>query len=288
MVQVAGRTRGEGGEKAGTRGYALLVSLVVLALATMILGWNLRRMSVLGASVEIRTEGYREHHEQLGVRDLASVWISRLTNGGNAPAEELLEIAGDGEVDFQVVLPEGRLIELWLSDGQARYLANLSAADDADHRAEMLRVLERLPEDRPDLVRLSGPPELSIRNADDALLEALAGDRPEVFAALRSVRAMESPTRADVNRAITEAGVQIAELPPTLRRVVVEPTLWSVDARASDFPAPAGASAQRTRWYRVLVDVSRRVAANHEWRRLSEREFELARGSGFRVRRPGG
>ena len=265
------------GTGSGQRGYAMIIALLALALVTLTAAWNLRRIGVLGASVEIRAEGYRDHHERLGVRDIASVWLSRLGREGLGP-EELLEIAGDGARDFEILLDEGVVLELWITDAQSKYLANLSLAEDEAHFDEMLRVLERLPEDRPDLVRLFGPPALSIRNADDLVIEAIAGRSAEVASALRSIRDREDADGRFAN-AFNEAGIGADQLPPTAGRLTYRPTLWAIDGLVTETaPSPSGASSTEPRRYRVLIELSGSVPVVHEARRLTAEEFELARG----------
>jgi hypothetical protein len=262
------------------------MALVVLALVTMTVGWNLRRMSVYGSSVDLRVDGYEEHHEQLGIRDLTSVWLNLLERA-NFDSERMLEMARTPSRDFEVSLPGGTVLELWLTDGHARYLANLSLAEDAGHVEEMLRVLSRLPADRPDLVRTSGPPGLSIRNADGTLLHALAGGDASLLAALRALRDRPDMARSRINNVLNEMNVDASAVPPTVQRLVFEPTLWAVDVRATDAGAGGDASRADRRWYRVLVGVGDDVPKIHEWRRLTEREFRLARGERFSTQ-PGG
>jgi len=268
-------TRQTSGNSSGRPGYAMIIALLALALVTLTAAWNLRRIAVLGASVDIRAEGYRDHHERLGVRDIASVWLSRLGREGLGP-DELLQIAGDGARDFEIQLDEGVILELWIDDAQSKYLANLSLAEDAAHFDEMLRVLERLPEDRPDLVRLFGPPSLSIRNADDLVIEAIAGRSAEVAAALRTIRDRDDTDGRFAN-AFNEAGIAADQLPPTAGRLTYRPTLWAVDGLVTE-TRPNDASDAEPRRYRVLIELSDSVPIVHEARRITAEEFELARG----------
>lgn len=265
------------------RGYALILALLLLGLVTLTLGWNLRRLNVYGASVQVRADGYLEHHERLGVRDLATVWASRVSS--ELEPDEMLEMADDGAVDFEVFLPDGTLLELFLRDGQASFLANFSLAEDASEREEMLRVLAALPSDRPDLVRMAGPREVSIRSVDDVLIDAMADGDSRLGLALRELRDRPDVSRNDINTVLSEMDVDRGEMPPSAGRLTFDPALWAIDVRASE-PDIESVSGRGPRWYRVLIELGSAVPKVREWRRLSEREFVLARGERFEATPP--
>ncbi len=247
-------------------GFAMLIALLVLALVALITGWSLSRLSVLGASVDTRIEGYVSHNESLSARDTAIVWIARAERDGLT----LDDAADDSERDFAVRL-SGTTIELFARDGQGRFLANLEAAATRDEEDRMLAVISRIPLDRPDLVRTVGPGTISVRAMDDALIEALAGDSAALAGALRALRADPDASQRDLARVFTDFDVPPALSGPVARSLTFQPILWEINARVSTDDGT-------TRYYQGFFDGSDLANPLRQWRRVTSDEFNRSIG----------
>lgn len=274
MTGHARTTENHSGRPRQRRAFVLLLVLGVFVLATATIGWNISRLAVYSRTVEARINIYRDHHEALALRDIAHVWIGKLSlnNTDRTRARELLSgLAAGSEPDFQLVLPEGRLVTFWLSDGQGTLLANLSAAETAAQRELVLRTLERLPADRPDLVRMSGPWQISVRGMDDELISALTNGNTTLETALRDARSDPALEPRLLNARLAERGVDLADHRILTEALTLEPTMWAVLAEATDLAD--GAATRNTRRYEILIELTQTQAIIHEARRLNEREF---------------
>jgi hypothetical protein len=261
------------------RGFVLLLVLGVFAIAVATIGWNINRMNVFTTTVESRVRGYHAHHEALGLRDIAGVWLSRVTRGGaGVPVdadEALAALAASPEADFELAMPEGRLVRFWLRDGQGTLLANLSAPESPQQRELALRTLERLPETRPDLIRMAGPWRMSVRALDDELIFALAAGDTNVITALRDARDDPQLEPSMLNSRLASRGVNLADHRTLVEALTLEPVLWAVDVEVTDLEGSA--ARPDTRWYQMLIELGRTQSRVHDWTRLTEAEFRERR-----------
>ena len=107
------------------RGYTLLLAVIVLAMSTAVIGWNLRRSSLRARAGQMQVDRYALHHEMLGVRDIVTVWLQR-----DADKSKLPEYARSGAVAYEVTLPGGKVVRVRVRDGQGTILANLNKVKD--------------------------------------------------------------------------------------------------------------------------------------------------------------
>ncbi len=244
------------------RGFVLLLVIVVLALATTIAAWNLRRASLQAQAVQRQIDNYELHHEMLGVRDIVTVWLQR-----DADTSKMPEYAASAAPAYAVELPDGKRVRVHVRDGQGTLLANLNAVkDDPAQRLMLLAALARIPSDRPDLVRRSGPWEVSIRAMPDEVIDAIAGDVRALAAALRILRDDTEADNSQLADRLQTIGLDPALVQRQLSMLTFEPRLWALDVETV---VPAiGTRPPEIRYYTVLAEVTgsgQRVRV-HEWR----------------------
>ena len=268
--------------------FALVVAIGAFALAAAVIAWNITRLNAMNATTLSRLDVYSRHHEELAVADIARVWLFQMTKLGPPGANDdddrsLRTLASTPEHDFEVLLPEGRLVRLWVGDGQGAVLANLGLADSVEQERTMLQTLARLPVDRPDLIRGAGPFEISLRAAEDAVLRAAAGDNTELFEGLRSIRDDTSAERGNIRSVLASGGVVVAGNDVVISMFTFDTVLWRVAAEVRDVASvgvddATAAARGDVRWYQFLIELSENRQLVLERRRLTRDQFQTAIG----------
>lgn len=253
--------RSRGRPRASRPGFVFLTVMLMLAIAAIILGVALQRSNMHATITQRQIDGYIEHHELLGIRDYAKNWLDRQNDPG-----KLAAYAESGDVAHRFALDEGTVLRIYVTDGQGTVLRGLAAVPNRETRRWLAGVLARIPQDRSDLTRRSGPPQVSIRSAPDEVLLAIAGGNQELFAALVSARSKEVKNPVELLQALDRAGVD-ANVAQTLgRHLVVEPSLWRLNVEAVH---PEG-----IRRYTLLAEKRQNVTQMHEWRAVGEAEAQ--------------
>ncbi len=249
------------GLRASRPGFVFLTVLLMLAVAAIILGVAMQRSNMHAAITQRQIDGYIEHHELLGIRDYAKNWLDRQSDAG-----KLASYAESGEVAHRFALDEGTVLRIYVTDGQGTVLRGLSTVPNLETRRWLAGVLARIPQDRTDLTRRSGPAQVSIRSAPDEVLLAIAGGNQELFSALVSARGKEVKNPVELLQVLDRAGVD-ANVGQTLsRHLVVEPTLWRLNVEA--------VHQEGIRRYTLLAEKRQNVTQMHEWRAVGEAEAQ--------------
>ncbi|TVQ33139.1 MAG: hypothetical protein EA376_03535 [Phycisphaeraceae bacterium] len=238
------------------RGFALPVVMALLVIASLFITVAFQRQSQQSMMVQRQLVEYRRHHEMFGVRAITTLWLEDNFS-------QLHELATrPDEVDFAYgfVLPTGAVIRIFVRDGQGTVPIDASGLDEAG--AEMLaQILDRLPPERPDLVRRVGPHQISVNAAPrEALMAMVEEEDANSFAE----RVLSARRGGDIDRAEFErilrlrGGVDDAERNALINLVTFTPGLWRLDIHVTDD--------QGERVFHMLTERPRqRSIAIHEW-----------------------
>lgn len=254
---------------AGPRGFAFLLLLSMLVVAAIVVATGLRRASAHALLVEKQLEGYRRHHEMLGIRDYIRTWIGRPKND----AAQLTQFAAAGEPVHRLVLDHTVVVLISVQDGQGTVLRNLADVSNAEMRRWLVELLGRLPRDRPDLTRRSGPPHISLRHAPDEVLDALAAYDPRTSEALREARDRGVANPTELQMLLTRAGVETMLAQAVMKYITFEPSLWRLNVEVV-YP-------DRVNRYTLLAEKRANISSLHEWRPVPDSEAERLFGPGI-------
>ncbi|MCA9305365.1 MAG: hypothetical protein R3B46_04255 [Phycisphaerales bacterium] len=257
MKRAAGPTR---------RGFTFLLVLGLLALAVVLTGVMLERQRTQGAIVQMQMENIERHHELLSVRDIARRWFQESTSD-----EDLLIWSATGEVATAIRMPGGQVYQVRVSDGQGTVCARMDKADRLGMRDRLLEILRRLPEGRPDLIRKSGPIQISFNGAASEVIDALAQDDVDMAGAMHRLRAAGVADREAFITAMESAGLNSEDYAWALDLLAFKPVLWRlrIDVFEGD---------DEPREYTVLVERRVNVAYVYEWRSIPMETFVPAAG----------
>lgn len=255
-------------------GFAFLLMLMMIAVAGILVGAALQRSAASSAITARQIEGYQRHHEMLGIRDYTESWLGKTEN----KPEQLAEYARSGEVAHRLVLDNRIVILISVMDGQGTVLRSLANVTNQDHRRWLVEVLSRLPLNRPDLTRRSGPHQISLNAAPDEVLEALAGFDPKVSAGLRDARDRGASNVTDLQNALQRRNVEDLVTHALSQYVTFTPSLWRLNVEVV-YP-------DHVNRYTLLAEKKANLTKLHEWRPVEESEAErlfgrsLTRASG--------
>ncbi len=276
------------------RAFTLVLALGLFVIATLMVSWNARRMFVYINAVESHLGAYARHHEELAVADICRVWLTKLVEADrdnaaaarNDPAADprsmLERFAATPEADFELLLPEGSLVQLFVRDGQGTALANLGLATSPEQERLMLQTLVRLPDDRPDLIRSSGPIAVSLRAAETPVLAAIAGPNAELLDALLAIRNDPALTGGNLRQLLARERVNVTLADDVLQMLTLDPQLWVVDVEVRAIESlddPDGLAAARgdARWYQFLIAQDATSPVLLERRRQTQEQFQRSR-----------
>lgn len=251
------------------RGFTMLLVIGLMALATIVISFNLRRLTFRAGAVQRQLEQYELHHEIQGVRDIVMLWLSN-----PAVRTELTERAGSDEPAHTVTMADGLSVRVYVRDGQGTLLANLANAKDIAQQELMLNALSRLPDDRPDLLRRNGPLPMSFYAMPHEVIEAITPD-PALAEILKILQTDPEVTRANINAKINELGGSIEQFNQIRNAITFTPEVWGLDIVAFD---PSAAEAEDLyRLYTVLAQVQGPLPVIYEWRPVDQDEFQRLR-----------
>lgn len=251
------------------RGFTMLLVIGVMAIATTVIAFNLKRLNFRAGSVQRQIEQYELHHEIQGVRDIVTLWLSNPTT-----RTKLSEHAGSEEPAHTVTMAGGLTVRVFVRDGQGTLLANLANTDDVAQQELMITALTRLPENRPDLIRRSGPIQMSFYAMPHEVIEAISPD--EIIASgMIELQSDPEVTRANLSTKLLELGAEMAAFQQIRPMITLSPEVWGLDVVAFD---PAAAEAEdQYRLYTVLAQVSGPLPVIYEWRPVGLEEFQRLR-----------
>ncbi|MDX2115088.1 MAG: hypothetical protein SFZ24_05630 [Planctomycetota bacterium] len=247
------------------RGFAFLMVLMMLGIATLTLAVGLQRAYTHTAIVERQLDGYRRHHELLGMRDYCWSWLDRGGKDGN-DARKLAEFAASREVAHRLVLENDVVVLISVLDGQGSVLRNLQGVTDENSRRWLIGMLARLPEGRPELTRSAGPLNISLRAASDEVIDAMAGFDPEVALALREARDRGVQNDVELQAILERANVE-PNLAMTLQQFITfQPTIWRLNVEV--------VHPDRVNRYTILAEKRGNMSTLYEWRPVSDAEAQ--------------
>lgn len=250
------------------RGFTFLLVLGLLALAVITLGVGLERQRTQGAIVAMQAGNIQRHHELLSVRDIAGRWFV----GKDITDDQLLQWAAADAVAAAIRLPGGRVIQIRVSDGQGAVCARLDRAERIGMRDTLLDILRRLPEGRGDLIRRSGPIQISFNGAPPEVIDALAGDDLDFARAMHDLQGQGVADRDAFTTAMEAAGLNSEDFAWALELLDFRPVLWRLWIDVLD-----GAE---TREYTVLVERRVNIANVYEWKSIPVEVFDPTRSRG--------
>lgn len=249
------------------RGFAFLMVLMLLAVAAILVGASLQRSAVASLMTARQLEGYQRHHEMLGIRDYGRSWIQKAEN----KPEQLAKYAQSDEPAHRFVVDKSIVILITVQDGQGTVLRSLSNVGNAETRRWVVEVLSRLPLDRPDLTRRSGPPQVSLHAAPDEVLDALAGFDSRVLAGLREARDRRAANPTELQQALQKHNVEDLAAHALSQNITFEPSLWRLNVEV--------VYTDHVNRYTLLAEKRNNMTELHEWRPVPEAEAERLFGS---------
>jgi len=251
------------------RGFTMLLVIGLLAMAATVIAFNLKRISFRAGVVQRQIEQYELHHEIQGVRDIVHLWLSN-----PAVRSQLTERAGSDIPAHTVTMADGLSVRVYVRDGQGTLLANLTNAPDLAQRELMITALSKLPDDRPDLIRRSGPMEMSFYAMSHEVIEAISPD-PQIADALKILQTDPDITRANISAKVSELGGSMEAFQRIRQTIIFSPELWGLDVVAFD---PKAIEAEdQYRLYTVLAQVRGPLPVIYEWRPVDRDEFQRLR-----------
>jgi hypothetical protein len=251
------------------RGFTMLLVIGLMAMAATVIAFNLRRITFRAGVVQRQVEQYELHHEIQGVRDIVLLWLSN-----PAVRSDLTEHAGSEDPAHTVTMADGLSVRVYVRDGQGTLLANLTNATDLSQRELMITALSRLPENRPDLIRRSGPMEMSFYAMPHEVIEAISSD-PQVAEALKILQTDPEITRANISARVSDLGGSMEAFQRIRQAITFTPELWGLDVVA--FDPGADEAEDQYRLYTVLAQVRGPLPVIFEWRPVDRDEFQRLR-----------
>ena len=251
------------------RGFTMLLVIGVMAIATTVIAFNVKRLNFRAGAVSRQIEQYHLHHEIQGVRDIVMLWLSN-----PAVRDELVEFQGSDEPAHMVTMADGLSVRVFVRDGQGTLLANLANTTDLAQQEQMIEALTRMPEDRPELVRRSGPMQMSFYAMPPEVIQAIAPD-PNLAAALITLQDDPEINRANLSTKVLEFGAAMASFQQIRPLITFTPEVWALDVVAFDPDSPE--AEDQYRLYTVLAQVKGPLPVIYEWRPVSSEEFRRLR-----------
>lgn len=236
------------------RGFAMAVVLLLVMTISISIAAMMHRYGAQQRTVQRQIAEYHMHHDMFGVQAITLQRLSRMT------ASEVRQVADSGEVAFGFALPGGKQVAVYIEDGQSAALVSAEGVDDDTTRLFYQGMLNRLPDDRPDLLRVAGPPEISLNSAPEELIYALFG--PDLERAAEDViRQREREGTIDrnaVREALVDDGASVQAQQAFNTLLITNPSLWRLRIETTDGFEP--------RQFEMLVELTNTRPMMHAWR----------------------
>lgn len=238
------------------RGFAFVTVLALLLIATIAGAAMLQRTTTLALATERQIDAYHRHSELMGVRDIVSTWLASL---GQRNMNELREMATDPAPDYTLKLDDqGSVINIYARDGQGTVpIHHLAEANDAE-RAFLMETLERLPADRPDLIRRVGYRQISIHSAPDEVIDAMSRGVPELAELLTEARERRISDGGELDVLARQMGVEESLYLPLRSWFTYAPHLFRLEVEVT--------RQGKKRRYSVLAQQEGNFPSILEWR----------------------
>ncbi len=208
----------------GERGFAFLLVLALVGIATLMIGAAVNRATVEANFAQMQIDGYERHHEVRGVVSQVQVFVSR------AESSEMYEQLNTGEpVQVTSFADTRTVVRMYAQDGQGGILRNIDSISDDTGRRFLEAALMRIPGNRMDLVRMNGPWQVSFRSAPEEVLWAMcAGDR-NLFDNLKAAQRRDITDQGDLIRFLDGRGIEVPVATAVTANFVFVPQVWRFD-----------------------------------------------------------
>lgn len=212
------------------RAFVMPTIILLVFAGSLVVASALQRYSTQQLIVQQQIESYHRHHDVQGARALIRLWLSR------QGLRDLSRSASTETPAHRFELPGGRRIAVFLVDGQGLAKADVRDEPPANREA-FTKFLRRIPENRPELFRRVGPPQISINAAPVALLQSLSPDGKDLAPLLTVARERQRIDQGSMRQLLTENGYDNEQIAEILRLVAFEPTFLRMVVEVED---PAG------------------------------------------------
>lgn len=237
------------------RGFVLPLVILIGVLAAVTVAVSLQRLSVQQGMVQRQINAYHRHHDMLGAKAVIRFWVTK--------QQDLSKVASETRPAHRFSLPGGMRVTVYISDGQGSAKGDFDDETSPERRRQFEQFFYRLPAGRSDLVRRTGPPEISVNSAPREVLAALRPDDAGLAGLLLQARERRRLDAGSFRQVLERAGVRQEEINDIMRLVVYEPALWKLTVEAEQ-------DGER-RTFTALVEPRQSEPALHEWRELRRR-----------------
>ena len=244
-----------------SRGFALVLVVLMAAIGTMIVTVMITRMSSERRTLKRITDSYQFRNDVYGSQEIFINWHRARST---VPFTEL--IAPDGQI-FTVRLESGAYFTMSVADGQGALLTDLATLS-GQIRDDVVRAIENLrltvtPERFQQLTRAVGPPSVSIVGVEPDVLRAIVSgltspEATELFVAQvqAAKESREGITQVTLNEAATRAGIIGEQRNRLFNLVTTEPEIWTYRIEVFD---PSVRRDQAVRGIKGLMQPERRA-----------------------------
>lgn len=254
--------------RAARRAFALPIVILLTLAGSLVIAVAFQRHTTQQLMVQRQIVEYRRHHDMLGAQAILRVWLSKQRN------EDLALKASPDFPAHRFSLPNGVKISVFLSDGQANPKVDLTGVFPEEKKEWFQEVVYRLPENRPDLIRRTGPPEISVNSAPREVLAALRADDASLADLLIAARLKTPLDTTSLRLTLEDAGLGADEVGSVMRLVTFAPSLWKLTVVAEE--------PDETRVFTGLAELTQQAVpsppALHEWREQRETPDEQGAG----------
>lgn len=208
------------------RGFVLALVLMLMLAGSLALATAFQRQGVQRRVVNQQLLEYRRHHQMFGVRAIVGKWLREQSVAGLAQMAGEEDRSKEIPFDHAFELPEDVRVYVNVIDGQGAVLTDLRSVPNA-MREQYEELLDRLPEDVPNLTRSVGPPEISINAAPREVIEGLIeGDSGRFATRLLRARDRRPIDQEEFDRAIRVTNVDEDDRAGLYALTTFQPELW--------------------------------------------------------------
>lgn len=212
------------------RAYVLPMVILLSLVAAMFAAVMLERATAQRGTTRRLLDRYQSTHDERGMRELIDQWISSLPSG---PLDQLVGIDGHA---LDVEIPDGSFVSVYIFDGQgtARLDGGRLSEEEGVHADGIANALEAQGAVPEELWRRVGPAAVSVRSADERVIEAVVSYAMDGEAPASLVR--EIIRRAESDRfdrptlgiEAVNAGATSEQRSLLLDLISTDPSLWTV------------------------------------------------------------
>ncbi len=247
------------GAKAGSRGFALPLVLLLLFISSLHLAVAFERQTSQTRVVTRQLAEYRRHHEMFGIRALVTNWLKDKNSSAMTPYLE----DEDKDFSYGFVLPSGAQVRIKVRDGQG--MPGVIGSDAPEpQRVAYTEFLDRYfaLTDAKGARRIVGPPEISLNTAPTVVLEALVPENGDKFAERVERVRRRNPIDLDgLENALRGVGLNPEESVGLRQIVTFTPVLWQLDINVRD--------SEGERFFEMLFEFDSLGAIELKWKEVT-------------------